>query len=85
MIFWYRAACFKHKETITLFVDCPTATAAYLSHKDQQIKDWLTKHYGCDLRLFTIEHSDPIWNAGCWDPIDKRPASADPSLVKEPK
>lgn len=83
MIYWYRAACFEHKETICLFVDCPTATAVYLSNKDQEIKDWLLKHYGCELRLFTEDQSDPIWNAGCWDPIRKLPPSADPSKKHE--
>lgn len=76
MIYWYRAVCFEHKETITLFVDCPTATAMYLKDRDQQIKDWLLKHFGCELKLYTIENSDPIWEAGCVDPIEEKPAKA---------
>lgn len=79
MIFWYRAVCYKHKETIDLFVDSPSATARYLGKNGDEIKSWLLKHHGCNLDLVTEANMDKIWNAGCWDPIRKLPPSADPS------
>lgn len=83
MIYWYRAACFEHKETIDLFVDCPTATALYLSKHDNEIKAWLLEHHGCRLELVTEANPDRVWNHGCWDPIRKMPSSADPAKKQE--
>ena len=79
---WYRAVCFEHKETIDLFVNNPSTTALFLHEKDQEIQDWLSKHYGCQLELVGEHQSDRVWNAGCWDPIKKLPPSAAPKENK---
>ena len=79
---WYRAVCFAHKETVDLFVNDPSTTAHYLAEKDNEIKAWLSKHYGCRLELVGDHDGDRIWDAGCWDPIKRLPPSADPEKRK---
>jgi len=48
---WYRAVCDEHKEACHIFVSNPSCTSHYLSVNDQNIQDWLSKHYACKLRL----------------------------------
>jgi hypothetical protein len=80
---WYRAVCFEHKETIDVFVSNPSCTSHYLSDKDKEIQGWLEKHYACRLELVGEQDADRIWNASCWDPIEKLPPSADPDRIKK--
>lgn len=60
---WYRAVCDEHKEACHVLVSNPSCGAVYLSDRDQEIQEWLTKHYGCKLRLIhSDEELDALWD-----------------------
>lgn len=52
---WYKAVCDEHKEMIDIFVTNVVITSLYLADKNDSINSWLSKHYGCNLRLI---HND---------------------------
>ena len=60
---WYRAVCDEHKEMIDIFVNNPLTTAHYLGDKNEDIHQWLSLHYNCDLRLIHYDED----NEKCWD------------------
>jgi hypothetical protein len=60
---WYKAVCDTHKEMCDIFVNNPLATAHLLGDKNEDIHQWLSLHYNCDLRL--IHHDED--NEKCWE------------------
>lgn len=60
---WYRAVCDEHKECCTVMVTNPHRTHLYLMDRCQEIQEWLSKHYGCNLRLVhQDEDLDKLWD-----------------------
>lgn len=61
--YWYRAVCDEHKEACHVMVNNPQCTNHYLGDRSQEIQEWLTKHYGCELRLVhRDEQLDQVWD-----------------------
>lgn len=62
---WYKAVCDRCGEAIDLFVNNPTCTKHYLSDNDAKIQAWLTRHYGCELRMVWRDgQMDKLWEDG---------------------
>jgi hypothetical protein len=48
-----------------VMVSNPTCTFAYLGHRSEEIQTFLTKHYGCELKLlWRDDHLDSLWEEG---------------------
>lgn len=46
-------------------VNNPLCTAAYLGQHNEEISEWLLKHYGCELTLgWRDDHLDQLWEQG---------------------
>jgi hypothetical protein len=62
---WYYAVCDKCGEALNVFVNNPSCTEAYLGKFDAEIQEWLSKHYGCELRFIHSDiHLDKLWEEG---------------------
>lgn len=62
---WYYAHCETCRELKKFFCTNPSVTSAYLSHKDEEIQVWFSKHYGCELKLgWRDDHLDKLWEMG---------------------
>ncbi len=62
---WYIAVCDECKESCYVMVTNPICTATYLGDEKRSrvIQAWLTKHYGCSLRLIhSDEDLDKLWD-----------------------
>lgn len=60
---WYKAVCDEHKSMCDVLVNNPNATAHLLGDKSEDIHQWLSLHYNCNLRL--IHHDED--QEKCWD------------------
>lgn len=61
--YWYRAVCDHHKEACHVMVTNPVCTEFYLGERNQEIQEFLTKHYGCNLRLVHRDDQlDQLWD-----------------------
>lgn len=62
---WYCAKCENCYEIKRFFCTNPSVTAHYLSDKDEEIQNWFTRHYGCNITLhWRDDHLDALWNEG---------------------
>jgi hypothetical protein len=83
----YRAVCDKHGEAIHVMVNNPTCSAHYLGDKSALIQQWLSNHWGCNLRfVMTDEQLDKLWDEG-YEPWAAAGSSALPPglLVRKSK
>ena len=63
MKIWYDAVCDKHKELVCVMVDGPIRSNFYLKDKNDEIYQWLQKHYGCELRMvWRDDQMDELWD-----------------------
>ena len=61
--YWYRAVCDQHREMADVMVNNPLTTAAYLGDYNRDISEWLSAHYGCELRLvWRDDQLDDLWD-----------------------
>lgn len=68
---WYIAVCDKCGEATHVMVNNPNCTQSYLGDESRQIQQWLTKHYGCELRLiWRDDQLDELWDSG-WESVGK--------------
>lgn len=58
MKIWYRAVCDTHKEACHIFVNNPICSYDYLKDYAQDIQDFMSTHYGCNLRLVAEQSPD---------------------------
>ena len=59
---WYKCVCDEHKEAMDMFVKSVSYTATMLMDRDQEIFDFLARHYGCNLRLIHRDDElDLLW------------------------
>ena len=62
---WYRAVCDKCGEATDVMVSNPSCTQHYLGEKDALIQAWLSKHYGCELRMiWRDDQLEMLWKEG---------------------
>jgi hypothetical protein len=62
MKLWYKAVCDKHHEACNVMNNHPSLSAHYLGEHDAEIEAWLTRHYGCELRLvWRDDQLDAMW------------------------
>lgn len=65
MHIWYYSVCDEHKEAQTFFVNTPSRTQRFLCERDEQIFSFLSRHYGCDLKMIhSDEDLDKLWDGG---------------------
>jgi multimeric flavodoxin WrbA len=63
--YWYIVKCDKCMEAKTCFVNDPTTSEAYLGEYSSQIRRFLDKHYGCDLKIIHRDDQlDQLWEEG---------------------
>jgi|CXWL01.1.fsa_nt_gi hypothetical protein len=59
---WYRAVCDVHNEACYVMVNNPIMSKHYLEEHNENIHQWLSKHYGCELRLvWRDDQVDKLW------------------------
>ena len=65
---WYYAVCDKCGEAAHVMVTNPIHTITYLEEVNKEITQWLSKHYGCELRMIHRDDQlDALWAEGYED------------------
>jgi hypothetical protein len=67
---WYIAVCDKCGKARNVMVTNPIHTYQYLEGANKQITEFLSQHYGCELRLICRDDQlDKLWEDG-WKRVE---------------
>ena len=86
---WYRAVCDEHKEAVTVMVNNPHYSYIMLAEstpeRNDRIHRWLSRHYGCSLRLIHDGMNEDFLWEGDWKTDTVVPHMGQVEEWKEPR